>query len=274
MKITVLMDNLSPRELVHEWGYSLYIEYNHRTYLLDAGSSNKVFTNANRLGIDLAGVDDAILSHAHFDHSRGFTHFFEINQKALFVVSRKVDSNCYSKVGLFNFYVGLPKKLMPNTFNRQVFVDDVTELSTGVYAMRHQKREEQTRSANLFRQKVNGKYIEDCFNHEINLIFDLPQGLVVCNSCSHFGVVNIIEEVKKAFPNKRISTFIGGFHLAFEKPEVVREIGLALEKENLDAIYTGHCTGEKAFVILEKILSPKISETQVGETIEMGEKNE
>ena len=83
MKITVLMENRSRREDMHcAHGLSLYIEAGERKLLLDMGPDDKFIENAKQLGIDLAEVDTAFLSHGHYDHAGGLAAFCECNSKA------------------------------------------------------------------------------------------------------------------------------------------------------------------------------------------------
>lgn len=58
--------------------------------LFDSGQSGEMIWNADRLGADLNRVDVAVLSHGHFDHSGGFLHFLEVNDRALIYMNRGV----------------------------------------------------------------------------------------------------------------------------------------------------------------------------------------
>ena len=70
MKATVLLDNIGTEELAGDWGLSFYIEYAGKKILLDAGGESCLFAeNARKLGLSLADVDCAVLSHAHYDHA-------------------------------------------------------------------------------------------------------------------------------------------------------------------------------------------------------------
>ena len=84
MKVTVLMENtaLEGCGLTPEHGLSLYIEYRGRKLLLDAGASEKFADNAQALGVDLAAVELAVLSHGHNDHAGGLGQFFRLNRQA------------------------------------------------------------------------------------------------------------------------------------------------------------------------------------------------
>ena len=65
-----------------EHGLSIYVETRTHRLLVDTGASNKILTNAEKLGIDLSKVDTVILSHGHYDHSGGILPFYKINPKA------------------------------------------------------------------------------------------------------------------------------------------------------------------------------------------------
>ena len=78
MKVIVLIENTSKCSLCAEHGLSVYIEYNGMKYLLDTGASDTFSANAHQLGINLADIDIAFLSHAHYDHAGGFETFCRI----------------------------------------------------------------------------------------------------------------------------------------------------------------------------------------------------
>ncbi|MBQ0025266.1 MAG: MBL fold metallo-hydrolase [Bacteroidales bacterium] len=104
MRIVVLSDNIGDGDLKGEWGLSLFIEYEGKRILLDTGGSGLFLTNAKLLGTDIASVDAAVLSHAHYDHSLGMDDFFEANSKAFFYISPYADEDCYSGWRFFSHY--------------------------------------------------------------------------------------------------------------------------------------------------------------------------
>ena len=69
LRITVLMENTAREGLEAEHGLSFFLEYRGRRFLLDAGSSGRFADNAQKLGVDLDGVELAALSHGHYDLS-------------------------------------------------------------------------------------------------------------------------------------------------------------------------------------------------------------
>lgn len=111
MKATVLVDNIKGCGLNGEWGLCVYIEYDDKTVLLDTGASDLFVKNAEQLGLDLAKVDFAVLSHAHFDHADGMKSFFAVNDRAPFYLQKAAGENCYEKFWVFSKYIGIPREI-------------------------------------------------------------------------------------------------------------------------------------------------------------------
>lgn len=103
--------------------------------------------------------------------------------------------------------------------------------------------------------------VPDDFAHEQSLVFETDGGLVIFNSCSHGGVANIVAEVRRAFPEKQIITYIGGFHLKAPgidalncTEQEVEELGCSLLGLGIRQIYTGHCTGKTGYEVLKRVM--------------------
>ena len=83
MKITVLVENTGTDAVRGAHGLSLYVETAEHRLLFDFGPDGELLKeNAAALGIDLAAVDVAILSHGHDDHAGGLKAFLETNDRA------------------------------------------------------------------------------------------------------------------------------------------------------------------------------------------------
>lgn len=128
MHVVTLMENTVCRDdLACEHGLSLYIEARGKKILFDAGQSGAFADNARKLGIDLAQVDFAVLSHGHYDHGGGFRRFLEINQTAPVYLRREAFGDHYNGTAK---YIGLDKALLES--GRLVFVPDMLEISPGI----------------------------------------------------------------------------------------------------------------------------------------------
>ena len=89
------------------------------------------------------------------------------------------------------------------------------------------------------------------------------------NSCSHGGADNIVKEIEATFPGKKIYAILGGFHLFRYKDEVVRAFAECLRELDVQKIYTGHCTGNRAFEILHEVLGDRAEQMRCGMTIKL-----
>lgn len=276
MKITVLVENTGPSELKIEHGLSLYIEFNDKKYLLDAGPSDSFFKNAHALSIDLDRVDKAVLSHGHYDHGNGFMVFLNQYKDKVVYGAKNIFDDYYSGSGGSVHYIGLSSKLkqMKNRFNTismdikidekiYLILDDVSNTKEiGV-----QKK--------LYK-KVDDVLQPDNFDHELSLVFDTPKGLVICNSCSHAGLESIVNNIKKRL-NKPVYAYVGGLHMKSTKnhietssftEEQIQNLCIYIKK-NIQYVLTGHCTGNVSYDLLKKYLKDRIDFLTTGKTIEI-----
>lgn len=277
MKVQVLIDNISsftegerPRKLFGEWGLSVYVEFEGKRYLLDTGASHLFAKNAGVMGVDLSKVDIGILSHAHYDHANGMAKFFALNKTAPFYVRKGVAENCYHAHKLFgrltyHEYIGIHKGWLKRFADRIRYAEGDMQIAPNVYLVPHKTAglENIGERAHLS-VKENGKFRYDSFDHEQSLVFDTPQGLFVMNSCSHAGADNIVKEIEATFPGKKIYALLGGFHLFRYKDDVVRAFAERLRALDVQKIYTGHCTGDRAYAILHEVLGDRVQQMRCG----------
>lgn len=278
MRITALMENTAPQGALRcEHGLALLIEHGGKTWLLDAGATDALLENAAALGVDLAGVDAAVLSHAHFDHSGGFPAFFALNRRAPLYLRPQAAEASYEITGTERMYLGVPAELLAQS-GRLRFVEGPAELATGVYLLPHSTPDLARRGerVHMYRQTAEG-LVPDDFAHEQTLIFETGGALVLFSSCSHAGADHVVEEVLAAFPGKRVRAFFGGFHLMGAggaatlgvRPERVEALGRRLMELGVEEIWTGHCTGAPAFELLKPVLGARLHALSTGTVVEL-----
>lgn len=265
MKVTVLVDNIGNGDIRGEWGLSFHIAYNGRNYLLDTGGSDRFLTNAMGLGINLSDVDAAVLSHAHYDHSLGMEVFFGVNSMADFYVSPHAAEDCYAKVLFSSRYIGLPKGVLKAFSDRIVRPEGVCSIGEGVWIVPHSAPvpAKVARASYLYVRR-GGKFIPDDFSHEQSLVFRTDEGLVIFNSCSHSGPGTIVSEVRAALPGEKVYAYFGGLHLFRLGRRAVMRVADSLKDAGISRIYTGHCTGDKAFGILKSRLGDNVVQLYSG----------
>ena len=276
MRITVLVENTGPSELKIEHGLSLYIEFNDKKYLLDAGPSDSFFKNAHALSIDLDCVDKAVLSHGHYDHGDGFMVFLNQYKDKVVYGAKNIFDDYYSGSGGSVHYIGLSSKLkqMKNRFNT---ISKDTKIDEKIYLI----LDDVSNTKEIGVQKKLYKKVDDVlqpdnFNHELSLVFDTPKGLVICNSCSHAGLESIVDNIKKRL-NKPVYAYVGGLHMKSTKnhietssftEEQIQNLCIFIEK-NIQYVLTGHCTGNVSYDLLKKYLKDRIDFLTTGKTIEI-----
>ena len=104
MQVKILIENTAAAPFVGEHGLSLYIRHNNTEILLDAGMSGEFLKNAALMDCPVETVDNAVLSHGHFDHADGFPALFECNGKVK-VYARSAVMN--TQHGADGRYIGL-----------------------------------------------------------------------------------------------------------------------------------------------------------------------
>lgn len=260
MKISVLIENTAKNGFTAEHGLSLFIEHNNKTILLDAGSSEAFYENAEKLEIKPETADICVLSHGHYDHSGGFTAVLERNDSLKIYANKNAFGNFLSGNGGLHF-IGIPDNVRQYK-DRFILTDGVTKLDNDIYLVPHSAgiSNEIGRRDKLY---VNSENEPDKFSHEQSLVIDTKKGLVIFNSCSHGGVENIDREVRETYGGKRIYAYIGGLHM--KGTENGRDICVMpqneldklcqfIKNEDITHIYTGHCTGTAGLDELKKRL--------------------
>ena len=279
MKIQVLIENTTNSDLTAEHGLSIFIEYNDRKILLDAGTTSAFMDNAHKMNVDISSADFCVLSHGHYDHSGGFAGYLEENRDKNIYAMNTATAEYYSGSGGHIHEIGIPKNVYPAYSDNFIFIDKPTELAEGIYLIPHNTDglEKIGERAKLYK-KVNDSYMPDDFSHEMSLVFDTDNGLVIFNSCSHSGIVNIIEEVKAYFNDRDVYAFFGGLHMKGKKNDVeictfsdteIEHMTAYLKKNGIKKLYTGHCTGRVGFEMIKKYMGENVEYLMTGREIEI-----
>jgi len=274
--VTVLIENseLANNGLIAEHGLSMFIELRDKKILLDAGASGAFMKNAGLMGIDVSEADYVVLSHGHYDHAGGFEAYLDENTDKKIYAMKSAIEDYYSGSGGSVHEIGIPKVILDKYMDNFVLIEDITKLYEGIYLVPHSTKglEGIGERAKLYRM-IEDELIFDDFSHELSLVIEAEEGLMIFNSCSHAGIMNILDEVRQAFPGKKLHSFFGGLHMkgkcdgevicTFSEEEIKKIVGY-IEESGLERIYTGHCTGEPAIKLLKKYLGDKLEVLYTG----------
>lgn len=258
MKISMLLENTTTNDnFGTEHGLSMFIETEGLKLLFDTGASSLFAENAQKLGLDLAEVDAAIISHGHNDHGGGLATFLSLNDKAkIYITPAAFDRYFNDASKEISINAGLLST------GRFVLVEDKAQIAPGVelFTCNDCQKLYPVKSYGLKRIK-QGRLVEDDFKHEQYLVIEEKGQRIVFSGCSHKGILNVSEWLKP-------DILVGGFH--FMKIQEERELLAAAEmlNKNNTEYYTCHCTGVPQYEYLKGVM-PRLSYLHCGEVIKL-----
>jgi 7,8-dihydropterin-6-yl-methyl-4-(beta-D-ribofuranosyl)aminobenzene 5'-phosphate synthase len=290
------LSNAPPsKTIISEFGLSMHAESQRgsevRNVLVDFGfTPEAVNNNIELLGIDAATLDALVLSHGHYDHFGGLVGFLRQNKGKLkakipFFVggeecfcSREwtgppapgnfgsLDRKALQEANVTVTFAEGPSLVADHAFTTgQIGLSSFEKLlspskmkigldhDVGCYPEAFSEEE----------RKLG--IIPDQFRHEIATAYNLKgRGLVVLTSCSHRGVVNAVKGAQAASGVNRVHAVIGGFHLAPQKEDYVRETVVALKEMGAKYVVPLHCTGEPFYEIAKSEMPDNLLRSYTG----------
>ena len=282
MRVTALIENDTADghdELTSEFGLSLHIQTDERSILFDTGASGAFADNARTLGIELADVDLAVLSHQHFDHGGGLERFLEINDTApVYLRDAKVEDRIARIMAVVKKPIGIDRRLVTRRIDRFRFTPADSEIAPGVWILTRIGTAHPRPLGNRRLMVIRDGALEpDSFDHELVLVVREDDGMVVFSGCSHSGILNMVDVAKRKFPGDPVKAVFGGFHLIglpiFNTMAVPKDEVEDIARKMLDrvdgAVYTGHCTGRKGFDVLGSVMGDTLKSFATGASAEV-----
>lgn len=266
MKLTVLVDNntLIDQYFIGEPAVSYYIEDGNERILFDAGYSDVLIHNANKLHIDLGRISKIVFSHGHNDHTGGFLHLsdrYDLSQVKLIAhpdafKEKREDKECISSnltEEMVNKICTLSCSKTPISISENIiFLGEVPDLCP--FEIRKP----------IGKQKVGSDLYDDYVLDDSALVYKGKNGLFIITGCSHSGICNIIEYAKKVCNNQKVLGVIGGFHLFHVDTQLNSTIQYFLDN-NISELYPCHCVSFKVKTEINSYIP--IYEVGVGLTI-------
>jgi 7,8-dihydropterin-6-yl-methyl-4-(beta-D-ribofuranosyl)aminobenzene 5'-phosphate synthase len=258
LKITILSTMLAD-EGIGEWGFAALVEVDGKKILFDTGARPRtVLENAKELKINLADVQDVVLSHFHDDHTTGLMtlrrEFSKANPAAF--------SRVHVGQGIFlerrgndrNPMIAM-KQEFEATGGKVVVHEKPEELFLGVWLTGPIPRvyPEKNYPSGIEVQK-DGSWMEDNLPEDQSLVFNTNRGLILLAGCGHAGLINTLEYARKFIRPAPVDAAVGGFHLFSAKDATLDWTADKLKEFQTQQILGAHCTGiESVYYLRQKL---------------------
>lgn len=249
IKITLVVDNEAPPELVAEHGFAAWIDTGNECFLFDTGQGAALIPNAAALGIDLSRARALVLSHGHYDHSGAVRAFLDINPDAPVIYGHDATIGRFScrpdeqpprQIGMAE---EVRQALCQLPAERRIVLDVPRYLRPGIGITgpvpRNSTFEDTGGPFYLDPDKAQADPITD----DLSLWFETSDGLVVLTGCCHSGLVNTVRQAQRISGVTRIRGIIGGLHLLNAGPERLDATVAFLHECAPDFLLPCHCTG-------------------------------
>lgn len=256
IRITALMDNKpsAHRALTARHGLSYHIACRGRQLLFDCGSGPEFLDNARRLDIDLGDLDGVILSHSHYDHAGGYRFLLEagLGCGALYTGPGFFLPKYAQAEGKYT-YLGCgfsPVFLQQRNICHQT-VTGLQSIGPGIWLLSGFPRLHplETVPRRFVRLEQQGMEPDD-FADEVCLILQVDGGLVLLVGCSHPGILNMADQVRRLL-GQPIRAIYGGTHLSEAGPERIEATVDGLHQMGVAVLGLSHCSGDAAEAALQ-----------------------
>ena len=271
-KLQILVDNRAEGGLEKEHGLSMWIEVDGRKILFDTGTGKILESNARKLGIDVHSADHLVLSHGHYDHTGGVSHFLQHTRQ----------SHVYSHPGAV-----MPRYAIRNGSATPIHMphDSIAAMNKLSERRLHWLQEPLDLSEHVgltgpiprkmsFEDTGGPFYLDpegkrpDPIDDDMALWIRTKKGLVVVTGCCHAGLVNTLDTIFHLNNGIKICALVGGFHLMGAAPLRLQLTMQALKLFDIDLLVPCHCTGQGAVELLKKTFDIRVSPGAAGKLLQ------
>ena len=273
IRLTAIVENTADGPgLQAEAGLAIWIECGGKRILFDTGPGKAIGGNAQRLGVPLETTDAIVLSHGHYDHTRGlavalaaaghttvYAHPAALQPK----YSRRADG-----LGRDAGVSADSKKALAERAE-VVWVEAPTDVCEGFRLTGPVPRvtDFEDTGGPFFKDRECA--VPDDLIDDQAAFIETPAGSVVILGCAHSGVINILRYVQTLTGNSPIHMVIGGMHLLKAGAERMDKTVAELRRLDVQRLLPCHCTGSAAVTRLWGEFPDRCELCQVGTVVEV-----
>jgi len=283
LRITVVAEDSVQYESSYlgQHGISLLLEAERRgtvkRVLVDvAQNPDALLENMMKMNISPASIDVIVLTHCHYDHTRGLAKVLcEIGKKNFPVIAHPdifrlnfttdpflrhigvVDGDSRENIeaaGGILYLTKDPVQIMPGlmTTGEVARVTDFEEVDMSLFTV------------------IEGEIKSDTMLDDISVAANVKEkGIVVVTGCGHAGIINILRHIRSLKNEQKIHGIIGGFHLVEASETRILKTVQGLKEFEPDWIAAGHCTGFRTQVELFNTFKDRFSPLCTGMVVDI-----
>ena len=241
-----------------------------------AQNPDALLENMGKMGISPASIDAIVLTHCHYDHTRGLAKVLgEIGKKNFPVIAHPdifrlnfITDPFFRHVGVMDgdsrenieaaggmlYLTRTPMQIMPGlmTTGEVARVTDFEEVDMSLFTV------------------IEGEIKSDRMLDDVSVAAHVKEkGIVVVTGCGHAGIVNILRHIRSLKGEQKIHGIIGGFHLIEASETRILKTVQGLKEFEPDWIAAGHCTGFRTQVELFNTFKDKFSPLCTGMVVDI-----
>ena len=235
VRITYLYDNTAAATGTRPgWGFAALVERDGRRVLFDTGGDAEVLRhNVAALGVDLGQIDALVISHEHWDHTKGLSVLgARPGLPAYYPASADAASPWIAELDR----AGLQRRP----------IHAMTEVVPGIWATAEQAK---------------------ATAPEIALAIDTDDGLLVLVGCSHPGADRMVQDIRQR-TGRPVLLLAGGLHLLQSSVPETERVLASLAQQGVRHLGSTHCTGDVATGMARRLWGDRFVEGGVGTVLE------
>lgn len=266
--ITILVENATAMPGFRgEYGFSALVKVGEKVVLFDTGSGHALLKNAAAAGVDLAKIQDLVISHGHYDHTGAVVPFIKTGNHKRIYAHSNVFTRRYSGSGWLRREIGADFTAgdLASLGAEVIFTDEFCEISPGIFVTGSVPRQTEFEDVGGdFWTHSAGNLVPDDLPDDMALIINHPLGLIIISGCAHAGIINTIEYARLKTGQPKILAFIGGTHLISASDSRLAKTVAALRDLDVQHLIVCHCTGFRAAAILFNELGSRVVRGKTG----------
>ena len=286
LKITVMAEDSVGYDsaLLGQHGISLLLTARsagvEKNILVDvAQDPEALLANFKTMGISPAGIDAVVLTHCHYDHTRGLARILRaIGRSDIPVIAHPDIFRLNFIQTPFLRHVGV----MPGDLKPQIedaggvlfMTRDPLQFLPGLMTTGEVERTNDFEDAGIDLCTIEkGRVKTDTMADDISLVAVIEdRGLVVVTGCCHAGIVNVLAAARRISGVEKVVGLLGGLHLVEASEARIGKTVEGIRAVDPDWVYAGHCTGFRAQAALYDALKNRFAPLQTGMVIDVAAK--